>query len=454
MTLAIHPEAAERVRELVANTMAKVSTQGKQPQVAAPAYQPEYYVAGRIAEKDVIGGIVRTQTDRFGNEVGRALGDDEGEVHLHGDAHETFARACDVIWKQKSVRHAISIQTVRNLVFDWVCNAHRGSTTKSVVEFVLGKCEELIDEWEVILPIAGLHVEAPFAIGRVGFKDLSKAECAQFRQASLSREGANLSVLERLHDKLERDYQGKATARVTLQAEREFAIEQAFGQSELALAALRLVSIGAFAPERPTIMDLVGREHVPSSAYLLIRSGAFVGPSKSVQFAPDMTPFIVDVDMIQTTLPAMIGHWSRALKSGTTTKFEEDAFRSMLLYSRATTYRNISEKLIHIFAALESLLLRDDREPITAAAADRLAFAVGHDGPSRMGVAKNMREAYSMRSKYVHHGAEPSADSSDLAILEQFLVNVSQFYINLSEPLRNHQDRVQYIDWLEARKYE
>src|SRR5262249_22468797 len=135
----------------------------------------------------------------------------------------------------------------------------------------------------------------------------------------------------------------------------------------------------------------------------------------------EQRPWILDVERIGQTVLPIVRHWSDLLTQDKRTSFEETALKSVLLYSRATRHRNISEKLLHIFAAVESLLLRSESEPISTMVGDRLAFAVGGSQDARLKIVRSFRDVYALRSQFVHHALEAAPDTETMHLLERFL---------------------------------
>ena len=181
-------------------------------------------------------------------------------------------------------------------------------------------------------------------------------------------------------------------------------------------------------PERLSNAVPLGSETAERGYLLGVRGTTEFTSTEFLIFPDDVKPWTLDATMIRDQIVPNLAPWSGLLKTAKRSAFQNDALRSALLYSRATRNRNISEKLVLIFSALESLLLKNESEPITSALADRLAFAVGSNTEERKAIAKNVRAVYTVRSKYVHHAEDVQASSEDLELLEHFLVLVSTFF--------------------------
>jgi hypothetical protein len=94
-------------------------------------------------------------------------------------------------------------------------------------------------------------------------------------------------------------------------------------------------------------------------------------------------------------------------------------------------------------------VLRNDNEPIQAALADRLAFAISAAPPKRQQIAQNLRDAYSVRSSRTHHGKS----INDTQTIEEFLSNVWEFFIAAIRGVGCYQKRIEFLDHLDNKKY-
>ena len=62
--------------------------------------------------------------------------------------------------------------------------------------------------------------------------------------------------------------------------------------------------------------------------------------------------------------------------------------------------------MIWYCAGLESILLRDSSEPILQNLSERLAMFAYDTVQERAVALKDIKEAYALRSRFVHHGAK------------------------------------------------
>jgi hypothetical protein len=130
-------------------------------------------------------------------------------------------------------------------------------------------------------------------------------------------------------------------------------------------------------------------------------------------------------------------------------EYEESLLNSLLIYGRACYQLDQNDKLLQIMTAVEMFALRSDSEPIQAALADRLAFAISHDPNTRQQIAQNLRDAYKQRSGRSHHGKSITEKET----IEQFLRNAWAFFLTAIQGVGRYRTRVEFLDHLDRTKY-
>jgi hypothetical protein len=131
------------------------------------------------------------------------------------------------------------------------------------------------------------------------------------------------------------------------------------------------------------------------------------------------------------------------------TGFEKALIESITLYTRAALTTNLSDRLMHIFSALESFLLRDEQEPLQQNIADRVAYIVAETPQDRREIVGIYKAAYALRSKYVHHGRSID-EAKDL---EKFFFHIWKFYLQLILSHGSFDSRAGLLNHIDNLKY-
>lgn len=449
-TISFHPEAKRRLDERAEALVVRNSQDW--PERPTEGFQRDVYIAGTIGPEDIVGPLVETETDRFGEEIGRRSGGSFGVFALSGDAHQEFVSLADGIHQGGRLHDVVSVETIRSLLFTWLWGRWMGQSVEQATDYVVRESQLLVGEYAISIPIFSLYVEQDLAVGNIVFSAITAEELDSWEDMAKRQAVDQTDAVENRFLDLRRRLQGSAAARFATRAEERRAYERAVKETELAVGLLRLVSPGAFLPERPTLMAPIGKEYQEKEMAFTKYPTGFVGLREGIVHA-EKWHVIIDGQWAERAVLPTIQYWSALLRKTQRSEFEDEALKSVMLYSKATTYRNISEKLIHVFAAIEALLLRNDNEPIVSGLADRLAFAVGGKPHERKAIAKRVRKVYSMRSGFVHHGRATGSKGEDLATVENFLMDISQFYVNLGSNLHRFGTRLELIEGLENLKY-
>lgn len=83
-------------------------------------------------------------------------------------------------------------------------------------------------------------------------------------------------------------------------------------------------------------------------------------------------------------------------------------------------YRNSADRLLKLFVALETLLLKDDKEKVVNNISERASKLISDDLSYQKKIKKDIKKIYDNRSKFVHHGI-PYIHRDDLNRLTNYV---------------------------------
>ncbi len=109
----------------------------------------------------------------------------------------------------------------------------------------------------------------------------------------------------------------------------------------------------------------------------------------------------------------------------------------------------MSERLLYSTVALETVLLRNETEPIQSALSDRVAFLVTQELEGWLAVAKDVKRAYGLRSRFVHHGV----DAVDSEVVSRFLLHSWLAIWTLIHNAHRFEDANELADSLDRLKF-
>jgi len=131
-------------------------------------------------------------------------------------------------------------------------------------------------------------------------------------------------------------------------------------------------------------------------------------------------------------------------------EFQKKVYEALKIYSKHTLRRNPFDKLLYILIALESVLLRNETEPIQQNLAERIAFAIAKTIEERRKIVKTIKKIYSIRSKFVHHGDQTIEEGEEL---DNFLNIAWRMFVLLTQNINSFKTKDEFITALENLKF-
>jgi len=441
-----HPQAATSLQAKAASLQNRLAPRAGD-RTDGPRF-PTPHVASTLTDDDIQSLDTVTATDAAGAETARYF-EHAGELFgFAGDAHAEFLQLCSAMQKTSALRGSVSLETCQDLVMEWFRKRLAGSDTP-LTTFLEERRDELVDDITIVIPVHELLIQSPLIVGRV---DLRPVDSAQIDEWVGSMNSTGISpdvVVEVTTRKLRKPFQGRAASWFSTRAERVHAFQLAQLETRRALSALRLFSPAAFLPGVRCNCVPWGEEHVLRESYMVLSGGEFFGPNERL-VAPESTYWRLPDTALRDFLPGGLTDLSNLLRQDEHTPLEEAVLRGLMVYSRATLTSDPTDKLIHIFVALESLLLKNENEPPVGAVSERMAFIAGRSVEERLEVAALVKWAYSMRSKYVHH-AVPLAD---IERLREFMLRAWDVLMALVRSRQHYSSVAEMHTALERRKFQ
>jgi hypothetical protein len=444
MSLELHPDAVtefdRRGNELVLELV-------RQEELPQAPFQPDLLAAVSFMPKD-LNDMQRTLQDAAGNPLARYFQDSRGQfVGLAGDSYKKFGQLVENMQKIPAIRDKLSKQFIEASMFSWLRERHNNETDQTMTRYVLLAGEEQVTEKDVWVPIAGAYAQREFTVGRIAIRTISRQMFESwFDQLREFQSQDALRFLQLLQEK-QRRLQGLMAATIHVTAELTRAHEIALAEADKAVGVLRLFVSPPIIPGAVSSFDLLGRQSAETAHYLAIEDGKL--PIITVGYAErGITPAVLSMDLIALYNKAGLSTLSELLAAGPSTDFQERMLSMVFQYSRAALATSLSDQLTYIFSALDAFLLRDASEPIQQNIAERIAFIVGSSPDERKLIIKNVKDAYGLRSRFLHH----SQTVNDTEILEPFLYTIWQFVLHVIKYSTEFTTRHAFLDAVEERK--
>lgn len=448
MRLALHPEAVKnfdaKSRSLVDNLVPNPYANRQRPHnLAVPIFAEE------LPQDAVISFEVGDNyINGYGKEIGKYFSASTTSIGLFEDGYTNLVRLAEGMQSNKVLRDFVSSKLLKDLIFNWIKINHRDPAQSSMTQFVLSECENRIKESELWIPVSNLLLfGSEITIGQVTFKTVTK----EMLDAYLGDIGEGSAEARIGSNRIRSELQGYAAAAMNVVAEPIRAYELAYDEAEKALCLLRFYSPVNFDPTRVSYVSILGEQHMDAFHRLEVQNSKIVGYSYGL--VDLSSPYWqLDHSYVADLRRSGLGVLSDLLTRTDKTDFQQKLLDALLQYSKNCLARDPSDKLVRILVALESVIVKDESEPLGKNIGERMAALIGTSVDERKQILSNVSKTYNLRSSFVHHGKRIGVD--DLQTLTDFMMNAWRSLGSLIDLYYKHPTltRDQFFAHLEERR--
>lgn len=365
------------------------------------------------------------------------------------EQYEAVDRLIDALLKISWVKASVSDDYIRTTFVKWVRICVRSGVSGTFVDVFIDATQNDVSEQEIWLPVQNLHIETEFPFGSVRFVPLD--EHFFDRMAGIGRDvpeeqkrrfgGLITSMKQRML--------GLAAVNLRVFAEPKYAGTAALQIADDAVGLLRFFSAAAFGAQHMTGVSLLDALAVPKTHVIVGDLDSDASYSSSlVTNSGEHIWLISRTDYVELSK----GEWSAVaglLDNNSLNDFGKTVRSSILAFSRALTFPELADRLIFVMSAVEGLLLRDQNESIQQNVGERMAFSIASEPEKRRAIVANLREAYRMRSQYIHH----RLSTTDISIIDVAFWNIRAMLSQAVANLNRFQNKSQFIEAIERRKF-
>lgn len=427
MTIDIHPSAADNFNKK-ASELIDFVTEFPPERPRPKSFPTDLHIAASLTDKDIIGDIDISTTDYKGRTVARFF-------HLDGKkfglSEENYKRLKDIAERLQSlpaIRNTLSCSFVEKKLFSWICNKHKGiDTTNNFIEYLDAEAKKVIKSRTSWIPIANLVVQVPFPVSRSEIRPLSKEIIDNWESKVTSLAGENREDTIQLFTKIRKDFQGLAAVVTVVEAEPEHASNYAMEEAQQITSVLGVFSGATLIPNVKCVSSIKGSENIAQATTFFDSGEDNFHMTTGILDASSAKHWRLGQREIIEIRNTGLDRISRLLASDSLKEFEKSVLNSVLLYSKSAFTSDPVEKVVYMLSSLESILLKNENEPIQQNLAERVAVFTAQKLDARKAIIKSIKSIYGVRSRYLHHGHT----SSELKLISDFMMHVWVFFIQL-----------------------
>ena len=408
----LHPDAAGRFNGLAEALIDQLAP--AQPKPLPPGKFPiDYPIQATFRDSDIASFGPVKHCDRAGEEIERYYHLDDRIVVIAGEDYQRAKNLAGQIHRTKDFKNTVALETVLDSVLNWICSRSVGRDVGTLSGFVISECDAQIRDYTFLLPVHELYLQAPFTLGRVRLRPFAREEVDQWRDDGLVVNPEHRDAVIESSERMRRRFQGRAVAEFVSRADRRRALQMARQNAEESLSVLRMFAPAMFDVRLQSHCTLLGQERVQRKYEFEVEDAKLQGGSEALDIR---TPMAWQISIEDVTWMNAEGLADFEALLDQETAFATTLLDAVLLHSRGSVERGLTEKLIYAVVALETLFLRNETEPIQTNVGERLAFVIGQDVVGRKEVIRVTKAAYGLRSKFLHHGQQVG----DVELMNEF----------------------------------
>lgn len=366
----------------------------------------------------------------------------ERAIRIEGNEFLPIVHLAEKIQQRRELSEAVSIQAILDVLVMWLKQRVGAEMDGGFSQFLLNWIEQNATERTVIFPIFQVWCAGVLKVAGVEIRTVEDADVNRWYE-QLLRNDEWRQHAQRERDEWRNRIGGRAAAFVAVTAEPTQALELAYEKVDRVLSIIRSFSPAMLTPTRRSFCTVYGMEQIRKRTAFSIGPDAL--PNLSEVPLDGVTHWLLDETELRELAEQGFVNAIALLEDAAPMRFRNEILDSLILYSRASTETRVESKLLHIFSAVETLLLKNADEPILATVSRRFAYVVGGDMPERRAVRSRFLRAYSARSEAVHHGK----GIDDHVMLKEFMWDAWRFFRGVVFKAADYASKQEYIDAIE-----
>ncbi len=448
MVINIHPSAASNFNTKAEELIGLIE-EFQKVEEKKDSFPSDLHVAASITDKDIIGDIEVATSDYQGNTTARFFHFNNKKFGLNEDSYGKLRDIAERLQSLTEIRSKLSCTFVEKALFSWISKKHQKIDVQDLfVEYLDSEAQTVVKKITSWIPIANLEVQSAFPISNSEIRPLSKALIDKWQSKVESLSGENKENAIKLFEKIRKKNQGLASIVTTIEAEPGYASDYALEEAQKITAVLGIFSGATLIPDIKCVSNIKGSENIAQSTIFFENDEDNFQMSSSIIDASSAKYWRLGQREIIEIRKTGIDKISSLLSSKALKDFEKSALNSLFLYSKSAFTADPVEKVVHMLSSLESILLKNENEPIQQNLAERIAVFTAQKLEERKHIIKTIKSGYGVRSRYLHHGHT----SSELKLISEFMMQVWVFFIQLLANIDRFKSQADFVNAIDDHK--
>ena len=395
------------------------------------------HIDATVSASDIVGSLIKKQVAKTGQIVSlQIVGDKNNHCLTDANACDVLTKLIDGFWRKDDIAEYVKRDFLIDSFLKWVDSRR----TEQYVEFTTDLIQAAVKDTVIIVPLHQFVVKTTMSFGAL--------HCVLRPMLNREVEDHIENCSNETEKKVRRKkFQATCVVECKVQAEFSRAIEIALSRANVVSEIFSFYSPFALIPGERFNGVHAGSEYTPSYDVLTqLNSGKF-SLSSGILPTFDARHHIVEKEDLKAMEESGIKGLCNLLCNQSPSDFEEKVRSSVRIFIKNAFTGSSTEKLIFAVVSLESLMLKNQTESIVQNVSERVAFLLASDIHSRKECIQIVKDAYSMRSAYMHHGRTAEDNNAIMEFLMTVFATITAVLNRLAEfntkdEFLNHIDEV------------
>ena len=450
MLIDIHPSAISNFNDK-AEELTGLIEEFQEGKAKKGSFPSDIHIAASITAKDIIGDIEMVDTDHRGKIISRFFLFNGKKFGLNKDNYGKLIDVAERLQSKAEIRNKLSRTFVEKTLFSWVTKKYQKEDVHNLfIDYLEDNAQSVVKKITSWIPIANLEVQCAFPVSNSEIRPLSKALIDKWESRSkvgqLSNEDKEYNAKK--FERIRKSNQGLASIVTTIEAEPDYVSDFSLEEAQKITAILGIFSEATLLPNIKCVSNIKGSEHIEKSTIFFENDENGLTMSSGVIDSFSVKHWILGQEEISEIRRNGLDKISALLASKSLTEFEKSVLNSIFLYSKSAFTADPVEKVVYMLSSLESILLKNENEPIQQNLAERIAVFTAKKLDDRKSIIKIVKSVYGVRSKYLHHGHS----SSELKLITDFMVHVWVFFMHLLKNVDRFKTRLDFVSVIDDLK--
>ncbi|GAA3107029.1 hypothetical protein GCM10010520_59650 [Rhizobium viscosum] len=444
----IHPAARASIDAIALEAFAAVRSLdiAKSENRSDEWWVPEDTVT--ITAKDIVGDPIAWLPQVAGGRAYIFIWQDRDPIGLTEDDYRIISRLTGALLKVKWVQKSVSAKYILNCFIKWARDRFLNQTEGDFSDIFLDSCKRDVAELTVWAPVQHMKVEAPFAFGSASVVPLDRTFFDKMRSSLVRLAPERSDDAEAFMRMLQKEFKDCSAITLKIFAEPEYAKEAALNRCGDAIGLLRFFCAATITSTVMSPVTLLGALSIPESHIVVTSPDGGISYTSGIKI-DEIDRWMISKKEVELLEKERLQEVGKLLDRDELSDFQLAVRSSVLAFSRAITFTEVSDRLVFAFSAIEGLLLRNASEPIQQNVGERIAFLTAANADKRYAIVENFRKAYRMRSQYIHH----RLTEIDLEELDQSFINIRAALTQAIAHMSRFKTRDEFLEAIDRTKF-